>query len=170
MELIVNLHGKHAATLEAGDDRWLHAEPTGMGPMSAPISAAWAETSEPRQLERWLDGCLPENGLLGRYRGRAKAMLQAAGVACETPKAAQMLCANADAEFAGAIRTDTHRTRSAAARAATGPSIDPASRPGRTPTPKRGEGTEYFYLIEQGRTGPVGLYVSDHATDDSSLY
>ena len=115
MELIVNLHGKHAATLEAGDDRWLHAEPTGMGPMSAPISAAWAETSEPRQLERWLDGCLPENGLLGRYRGRAKAMLQAAGVACETPKAAQMLCANADAEFAGAIRTDTHRTRSAAA-------------------------------------------------------
>ena len=39
-----------------------------------------------------------------------------------------------------------------------------------TPTPKRGEGTKYFYLIEQGRTGPVGLYVSDHATDGSSLY
>ena len=115
MELIVNLHGKHAATLDVADDRWRHAGAANMGPMSARISAAWTETPATRQLERWLDGCLPENGLLGRYRARAKAMLQAAGVACETPKVAQMLWANTDTEFAGAIRLDTHRSRSAAA-------------------------------------------------------
>ena len=31
MELIVTLHGKYAATLDAGDDRWLHARTTSMG-------------------------------------------------------------------------------------------------------------------------------------------
>ena len=35
MELIVTLHGHHAATLDAGDDRWLHARTTSMGAMSA---------------------------------------------------------------------------------------------------------------------------------------
>ena len=41
-------------------------------------------------------------------------MLQAAGVACETPKVAEILWANADAEFAGAIQFDTDRSPSAA--------------------------------------------------------
>ena len=40
MELIITLHGKHAATLDAGDDRWLHARTTSMGAMSARICAA----------------------------------------------------------------------------------------------------------------------------------
>ena len=115
MELIVTLHGQHAATLDAGDDRWLHARTTSMGAMSARISAAWTEKPATRQLNCWLDGCLPENGLLARYRARAQSMLQAAGVARETPTVAEILRANADAEFAGAIRFDTDRTRSAAA-------------------------------------------------------
>ena len=114
MELIVTLHGKHAATLDAADDQWLHADNTSMGSMSARISAAWTETPATRQLNCWLDGCLPENGLLGRYRARAQSMLQAAGLACETPKVGEILWANADAEFAGAIRFDTERTRSTA--------------------------------------------------------
>ena len=114
MELIITLHGKHAATLDVADDRWLHAANTSMGPMSGRISAAWSETPATRQLDCWLDGCLPENGLLGRYRARAQAMLQAAGVARETPKVGEILRANADAEFAGAIRFDTERTRNAA--------------------------------------------------------
>ena len=114
MELIVTLHGKHVATLDAVDERWLHADTTSMGPMSASISAAWTEQPATRQLNCWLDGCLPENGLLGRYRARAQAMMQAAGLACETPKVAGILRANADAEFAGAIRFDTKRTRSTA--------------------------------------------------------
>ena len=79
MELIVTLHGQHAATLDAGDDRWLHARTTSMGAMSARISAAWTEKPATRQLNCWLDGCLPENGLLGRYLARAQSMLQAAG-------------------------------------------------------------------------------------------
>ena len=114
MELIVTLHGKHAATLDAGDDRWLHARTTSMGAMSARISAAWTEKPEARQLNCWLDGCLPENGLLARYRARAQSMLQAAGAPSETPKVAEMLWANADAEFAGAIRFDTNRSPGAA--------------------------------------------------------
>ena len=114
MDLIIILHGKHAATLDAADDRWLHAGNTSMGPMSARISAAWTEKPATRQLNCWLDGCLPENGLLGRYRARAQSMLQAASLARETPKVAQILWANADAEFAGAIRFDTDRTGSAA--------------------------------------------------------
>ena len=114
MELVVTLHGKHAATLDAGDDRWLHARTTSMGAISASISAAWTEKPATRQLNCWLEGCLPENGLLGRYRARARSMLQAAGVACETPKVAEILWANADAEFAGAIQFDTDRSPSAA--------------------------------------------------------
>ena len=114
MELIVTLHGKHAATLDAGDDRWLHARTTSRGPTSARISAAWTENPETRQLNCWLDGCLPENGLLARYRARAQSILQAAGVPSETPKVAEILWANADAEFAGAIRFDTDRSPSAA--------------------------------------------------------
>ena len=114
MELIVNLHGKHAATLDTVDDRWLHTGTTSIGPMSARISAAWTEKPATRQLNCWLDGCLPENGLLARYRARAHAMLQAAGVPSETPKVAEILWANADAEFAGAIRFDTDRSPSAA--------------------------------------------------------
>ena len=109
-ELIVTLHGHHAATLDAGNDRWLHARTTRMGAMSARISAAWTEKPATRQLNCWLDGCLPENGLLARYRARAQSMLQAAGVACETPKVAEILWANAYAEFAGAIRFDTDRS------------------------------------------------------------
>ena len=85
-----------------------------MDPMSARISTAWTEKPAARQLNCWLGGCLPENGLLGRYRARAQAMLQAAGLARETPKVGEILWANADAEFAGAIRFDTDRTRSAA--------------------------------------------------------
>ena len=54
------------------------------------------------------------DGLLARYRARAHAMLQAAGVPSETPKVAEILWANADAEFAGAIRFDTDRSPSAA--------------------------------------------------------
>ena len=80
--------------------------------MSASISAAWTEQPATRQLNCWLDGCLPENGLLGRYRARAQAMMH--GLACETPKAAAILRANEDAEFADAIRFDTERTRSTA--------------------------------------------------------
>ena len=114
MELIVTLHGQHAATLDAGDDRWLHARTTSMGAMSARISAAWTVKPATRQLNCWLDGCLPENGLLARYRARAQSMLQAAGVAYETPKVAEILWANADAEFAGAVRFDTDRSPSAA--------------------------------------------------------
>ena len=114
MELIVTLHGKHAVTLDAADDRWLHEGTTGMAPMSARISAAWTQMPATRQLNGWLDGCLPENSLLGRYRARAQAMLQAAGVAYETPTVAEILWANADAEFAGAIGFDTDRTRSTA--------------------------------------------------------
>ena len=114
MKLIVTLHGQHAATLDAGDDRWLHARTTSMGAMSARISAAWTEKPATRQLNCWLDGCLPENGLLARYRARAQSMLQAAGVAYETPKVAEILWANADAEFAGAVRLDTDRSPSAA--------------------------------------------------------
>ena len=41
-------------------------------------------------------------------------MLQAAGLARETPKVGEILWANADAEFVGATRFDTDRTRSAA--------------------------------------------------------
>ena len=115
MELIVTLHAKHAATLDVADDWWLHEGTSSMGPMSARISAAWTGKPATRQLNGWLDGCLPENGLLVRYRARAQSMLQAAGVARETPTVAEILRANADAEFAGAIRFDTDRTRSAAA-------------------------------------------------------
>ena len=111
MELIVALHGKHAVTLDDADDRWLHDEATGMAAMSARISAAWTQMPAARELNRWLDGCLPENGLLGRYRARAQAMLQAAGLAYETPTVAEILWANADAEFAGAIRFETDRVR-----------------------------------------------------------
>ena len=114
MELIVTLHRDHAATLNAADDQWLHAGNTSMSPMSARISAAWTEKPATRQLNCWLDGCLPENGLLGRYRARAQSMLQAAGLAWERPKVGEILWANADAEFAGAIRFDTDRTRSTA--------------------------------------------------------
>ena len=64
MELIVTLHRNHAATLNAADDQWLHAGNTSMSPMSARISAAWTEKPATRQLNCWLDGCLPENGLL----------------------------------------------------------------------------------------------------------
>ena len=110
MELNVTLHGQHAATLDAEDDRWLHARTTSMGAMSARISAAWTEKPATRQLNGWLDGCLPENGLLARYRARAQSMLQAVGVAYETPKVAEILWANADAEFAGAVRFDTDRS------------------------------------------------------------
>ena len=39
-----------------------------------------------------------------------------------------------------------------------------------TPAPKRGDATRYRYYMEQGRTGPVGVYVSDHAADGSGLY
>ena len=115
MELIVTLHAKYAATLDVVDDRWLHEGTSSMGPMSAPISAAWTGKPATRQLNGWLDGCLPENGLLARYRARAQSMLQAAGVARGTPTVAQILRANADAEFAGALRFDTGRIRSAAA-------------------------------------------------------
>ena len=45
----------------------------------------------------------------------AERCLQAAGAARETPTVAEILRANAHAEFAGAIRFDTDRTRSAAA-------------------------------------------------------
>ena len=114
MKLIVTLHGEHAATLDAADDRWLHDRTTSMAPVSARISAAWTERAATRQLDCWLDGCLPENGLLGRYRARAQAMLQAAGLASETPKVAEILRANADAEFAGAIGFETQRVRSTA--------------------------------------------------------
>ena len=114
MELIVTLHRNHAATLTAADDQWLHAGNTSMSPMSARISAAWTEKPATRQLNCWLDGCLPENGLLGRYLARAQSMLQSAGLACERPKVGEILWANADAEFAGAIPFDTDRTRSAA--------------------------------------------------------
>ena len=114
MELIVTLHGQHAASLDAGDDQWLHARTTSMGAMSARISATWTEKPATRQLNCWLNGCLPENGLLARYRARAQSMLQAAGVAYEKPKVAEILWANADAEFAGAVRFDTDRSPSAA--------------------------------------------------------
>ena len=114
MELIVTLHGQRAATLDAGNDRWLHARTTSMGAMSARISTAWTEKPETRQLNCWLDRCLPENGLLARYRARALSMLQAAGLACETPKATEILCTNADAEFVGAVRFDTDWSPSAA--------------------------------------------------------
>ena len=114
MEVIVTLHRNHAATLNTADDQWLHVGNTSMSSMSARISAAWTEKPATRQLNCWLDGCLPENGLLGRYRTRAQSMLQAAGLACETPKVGEILWANADAEFAGAIRFDTERTRSTA--------------------------------------------------------
>ena len=39
-----------------------------------------------------------------------------------------------------------------------------------TPAPKRSEDTRYFYYMERDRTGPVGVYVSDHAADASGLY
>ena len=82
--------------------------------MSARMPAAWKEKPETRQLNCWLDGCLPENGLLARYRARARSMLKAAGVACETPKVAEIRWANADSEFAGAARFDTDWSPSAA--------------------------------------------------------
>ena len=44
----------------------------------------------------------------------AQAMLQAAGLASEAPKVAEILRANADAEFAGAIGFETQRVRSTA--------------------------------------------------------
>ena len=114
MELIVTLHGQHAATLDAADDRWLDADNTSMGATSARISAAWTEKPATGQLNCWLDGCLPENGLLARYRARAQSMLQTAGGAYKTPKVAEILWANADAEFAGAVRFDIDRSPSAA--------------------------------------------------------
>ena len=114
MELIVTLHGKHAVTLDAADDRWLHEGTTSMAPMSARVSAAWTQMPAARELNRWLDGCLPENGLLARYRARAQSMLQAAGAPSEAPTVAEMLWANADAEFAGAVGFDADRTRSTA--------------------------------------------------------
>ena len=110
MEFIVTLHGQRAATLGAGDDRRLHVRTTSMGAMSARISAAWTEKPETRRFHCRLDGCLPENGLLARYRPRAQSMLQAASVGCQTPKVAEILWANPDAEFAGAIRFDTNRS------------------------------------------------------------
>ena len=114
MKLIVTLHGKHAATLDAADDRWLHDRTTSMAPVSARISAAWTERPDTQQLNCWLDGCLPENGLHARYRARAQSMLQAVGAPSETPMVAEMLRANADAEFAGAIGFETQPARSTA--------------------------------------------------------
>ena len=78
------------------------------------LSAAWTEKPATGQLNCWLDGCLPENGLLARYRARAQSMLQTAGGAYKIPKVAEILWANADAEFAGAVRFDTDRSPSAA--------------------------------------------------------
>ena len=109
MELIVNLHGKRAATLGAGNDRWLHARTTRLGATSARVSTAWTEKPATRQLNCWLDGRLPENGVLATYRAGAQSMLQAAGVQSETPKIAEILRAHANAEFAGAFRFDTEQ-------------------------------------------------------------
>ena len=50
MELIVTLHGKRAATLDAAGDQWLHAGTTSMDPMAARISASWTETPATDQL------------------------------------------------------------------------------------------------------------------------
>ena len=57
-----------------------------MAAMSPRISAAWTEKPETRQLNCWLCGCLPENGLVERYRPQAQSMLKPAGVPSETPK------------------------------------------------------------------------------------
>ena len=80
-----------------------------MGPVAVRLSAAWTEEPGTRRLERWLDGCLPENGLRGRYQARTQAMLREAGLAHENPGAGEMLWANANAEFAGAIGFDDHQ-------------------------------------------------------------
>ena len=127
VELIVTLHGKRATTLDARDDRWLHAQTTRMGAMSPRVCAAWREKPAMRQLNCWLDGYLSENGLLARYRARVQSMLQAARVPCETPKIAEILRASADAEFAGAIRFDTERSPSDALQGQ-GPSVGRSAR------------------------------------------
>ena len=84
-------------------------------------------------------------------------MLQAAGLARETPKVAQILWANSDAEFAGAIRFDTDRTGSAAQTSGyerltereIGTSLDEADRIARG----LGQGTKL-------PDGPVGIALS----------
>ena len=170
MELIVTLHAKYAATLDVANDRWLHEGTSSMGPMSARISAAWTGKPATRQLNGWLDGCLPENGLLARYRARAQSMLQAAGVARETPTVAEILRANADAEFAGAIRFDTDRTRTTAAMSGyerlteteIGSRLDEADRIARglgAPT-RLSDGPEGIAL--SGMRGKIGLTMLEH--------
>lgn len=39
-----------------------------------------------------------------------------------------------------------------------------------TPEPRGGESTKHFYYMERTRTGPVGVFVSDHSSDCDSLY
>ena len=176
MELIVTLHAKHAATLDVADDRWLHEGTSSMGPMSARISAAWAATPATRQLSGWLDGCLPENCLLARYRARAQSMLQAAGVARETPTVAEILRANADAEFADAIRFDTDRTRTTAATSGyerlteseIGRRLEEADRIacGLGPRTRLSDGPEGIAL--SGKRGKIGLTMLEDGSWDAA--
>ena len=129
VELIVTLHRQRATTLDAGDDRWLHTRTTRTGAMSPWVCAAWTEKPATRQLNCWLDRYLSENGLLARYQARAQSMLQAAGGPYETPKIAEILRANADAQFAGAIRFDTERSPSDALQGREqGPSVGGSAR------------------------------------------
>ena len=92
-------------------------------------------------------------------------MLRAAGLASETPKVAEILRANADAEFAGAIGFETQRTRSTARTSGyeqlteteIGPRLDEADRLARglgrgTSLPDGPEG-----IALSGMRGKIGL-------------
>ena len=77
MEFAIRLHQRHATTIEVGGDRWPSTGIRSMGP-AARLAAAWTEKLGTGPLELWLDGCLPENGLRGRYQARARAILHSA--------------------------------------------------------------------------------------------
>ena len=112
-QLRVLLHGEPAAVLDTGRTALSTAETARFTPLIARLSAAWEAEPTLDTLSHWLEACLPENGARRAFEERTTALKLDLGLEPATSLPVDLLWANTDAEFPGAVSferaSDHHR-------------------------------------------------------------
>ena len=101
--LEVLLHGRLAAILDTGPSALSSNESVQFTPYIARLSAAWEREPSLAALYLWLDACLPENGARRAFEERATALKLDLGLPVTVSPPVDLVWANTDAEFPGAV-------------------------------------------------------------------
>ena len=102
-QLRVLLHGELAATLEIGRTALATNESAEWTPLIARLSAAWDTEPSLATFGHWLEACLPENGARRAFEERAAELKLDLGHDAATSTPVDLLWANTDADYAGAV-------------------------------------------------------------------